>query len=461
MSPEDTPFRDNAADRPALASGIVFDSLSRFFGKSSARREPAVVSPAPPPAPALRPVVERASAPPPAGVGARRPLVSAQGALAGFEFHAAALDPRRMRRADDAVVAAAYTGNILGAMRLCTTQQLLAFAELPVAWLARCDRDELFSPGMHLLLRPDMQADADAGALAARLRTLGVRVGWYPASADAAAFAPAGRPDFVPLRAANPGGAEQWQGAIAAAGQRWPGVPQVLLDLPAVEVMESVLGPGVLLAACAIATCAVPPKVQALPPQAQRLLRLLNRLLHDDDNAGVVDDIKADAALALRLLHYLNSAGATPGRELDSIEQAVLVLGRDKLYRWIAQMLVHMSPPRPAADALQSLALARARMLELLARAEGATSPGALYLLGLASMLPLLLQCSLSDAADALCLSPAALQALRQEGGPWAPHLQLLQALEANDIAAASALAGPFGGFDAVLALWTEAWRPR
>lgn len=451
--------------RAGLVSGIVFGSLGRLFGKGGARR-PAVAAAAAAPAnpTAVRGVVLRAPAPAPAGVGARRPLISARGTLAGFEFHAAALDPRRMRRADDIAVAAAYTGNVLGAMRLCTTQKFQAVAELPAAWLMRCERDDAFGPGMHLLLRADAGAggeDVDAIALTQRLRTLGVRVGWDPQASGPLSSDGAGRPDFMPLRAPDPGDAASWRVAMRQATQHWPGVPLVLLDLPGVDVLEALLGPQVLLAACAVERCAMPSKIQALPPQARRLLRLLDRLLHDDDNAGVVEDIKSDAALALRLLHYLNSAGAIAGRELHSVEQAVLMLGRDQLYRWIAQMLVHMAPPRPAAEALQSLALARARMLELLARAEGASSPGGLYLLGLASMLPLLLQCSVAEAADALHLSEPALQALQRHDGPWALHLELLQALEANDIAKATPLAAPFGGTDAVLALWAEAWRPR
>ena len=434
--------------------------LTRLFSKGSDVKRPPPADAAP--SPAARPVVARAPAVAPVGAGARRPLVSAQGTLAGFEFHTGALDPHRLRRSEDAVVVAAYTGNVLGAMRLCTSQGLTALAELPAPWLARCERDELLGAGMHLLLRVDPARDDSAGvaALATRLRGLDVRVGWDPQAPESALFAGSGRPDFMPLRAPAAGHAGAWQAAVADAAARWREVPQVLLDLPGVEVLEAVLGPSVLLAACTIAGCAVPPKVQALPPQSRRLLRLLNRLLHEDDNAGVVDDIKADAALCLRLLHYLNSAGATPGRELDSIEQAVLVLGRDKLYRWIAQILVRMSPSRPAADALQALALARARMLELLARAEGTQSPGSLYLLGLASMLPLLLRCSIDDAGDALRLSPAAMQALQQHAGPWAPYLSLLEALEANDLARAGAFAVPFGGLDAVLACWTEAWRP-
>ena len=156
--------------------------------------------------------------------------------------------------------------------------------------------------------------------------------------------------------------------------------------------------------------------------------------------------------------NHLNTAGATPGRVLDSIEQAVMVLGRDALYGWVAQMLVRLSPPRPAAEALQSLALARARMLEMLARRAGAASPGTLYLLGLASMLPTLLQCSVEDAVQSLRLAPTAMDALSRRAGPWEPYLSLVQALETQDMAVAQALGEQFGGLDDVLALWAQAW---
>lgn len=140
-----------------------------------------------------------------------------------------------------------------------------------------------------------------------------------------------------------------------------------------------------------------------------------------DDNATVVDNIKADAALSLRLLLHLNSVGAWPGRVLDSVEQAVLVLGRDALGRWVAQRLVQMAPPRPASSAAQAMAMARGRLLELLARAQGAASPGSLYLLGLASMLPLLMQGSVEDAARSMCLPPDACRRYRSMAAPGSP----------------------------------------
>ncbi|HOM13546.1 MAG TPA: HDOD domain-containing protein [Rubrivivax sp.] len=431
--------------------------LDRFRRKPAAPRAAAALSPRPAAALAARSAAPApsAAATPCTGAGARRPLVSAQGRLAAFEFQIGPALLSRLR----GPAALASTGNLLGAMRLCCSQGLGTLAALPASWLAPAALDAHFAPGMHLLLQPDALFD-DAPAtclLVSRLRRAGVRVGWAAQSTPPMPRA-AGRPDFMPLPPPAAPGACAWRQAVEAAAQRWPGVPLLLLELPSVDALEAALAPGVLWAACHIGGCVEPPRAQALPPQAQRALQLLNRLLNDDDHAAVVDAIKADAALSVRLLQYLNSAGALPDRELDSIEQAVMLLGRDALYRWVAQMLVRMSPPRPAAHALQATALARARLFELLARAAQAPNPGALYLLGLATMLPLLLQCDIDAAVDALRLPAPAALALRAQGGPWLPYLQLLQALEAADLPVIEALAGPFGGSDHVLASWAEAW---
>jgi HDOD domain len=425
--------------------------LNRF------RAKPPPVAPAPRPAPAAPRAAPLATGPDvPVGTGARRPLVSAQGRLAGFEFRASGASFERLQ----GPAAAACTTNVLGAMRLCAGQGLGALAELPAGWLARVPATELVR-GMHLVLRADASCEDAAAthALLKRLRGAGVRVGWNPQAGTALPPA-AGSPDFLALPALPGGDSVAWQGAVRSAGERWPGIPLALLELPSVDVMEAVLGPAVAWAACSIGRCSEPARAQALPPQTHRALRLLNRLLRDEDHAAVVADVKSDAAISLRLLQYLNSAGALPGRELDSIDQAVMLLGRDALYRWVAQMLVRMSPPRPAAHALQSTALARARLFELLARATDAPNPGGLYLLGLATMLPMLMQCGIDEAADAVQLPPQAVQALRLQGGPWQPYVELLPALESGDLAAVETLSESLGGKDQVLACWTEAWRP-
>jgi EAL and modified HD-GYP domain-containing signal transduction protein len=310
---------------------------------------------------------------------------------------------------------------------------------------------------MLLTLQPD-ECFADADRLAAllpQLRAAGARVGWPGELRSLAA-----RPDHVVVPRPAVGDLAGWQHAIDATAARWPGAALLLPELPDVDLLEALLKPPVALAGCAVGTAVARPRSAGVPPQAQRLLQLLNRLVGDHDTALLVADIKADAGLALRLLEHLNTAGAMPGRRLESIDDVVLVLGRSALYRWVAQMLVQLAPPRPAAEALQALALARARLLEALAREAGDPNPGGSYLLGLASALPMLLQCTLDDAIAPLRLPQAAVQALRDGSGPWSAALSLALALERHEMDQAEALAGRYGGLPTVLAHATRAWMP-
>lgn len=422
--------------------------LPSLFGRWLARRKRAG-APMPPgaPPPVERRVCSLSTAP--LSMGARRPLISAGSGLAGFEFHVAESLVGRLRRREDLLAAQACTAGVLGAMRLACAERLLALAELPAAWLARIQPEQEIVPGMMLVLRPGWALDGadDLPAISRVLRRHGAQVGFRP---DAAPW-PAGlQPDFLLLAGLrHPGELATWKGRA----------PLLLAtDLPDVDTLEALLAGGLGLASCEVGVPACQGH-RALPPQAHGLLRLLNELVQDQDHARVVASIKSDAALSVRLLQHLNSAGASPGRVLDSIDQAVMVLGRDALYRWVAQMLVRLGPPRACAGGLQSLALARARLLELLARARGEASPGGLYLLGLASMLPVLLQCPLSEALKTLRLPHEAVLALTGGVGPWAPYLNLAIALEQPDDAEANRLAAPWGGLDAVRALSDRAWR--
>ncbi|MDE1948994.1 MAG: hypothetical protein KGI35_10290, partial [Burkholderiales bacterium] len=125
-------------------------------------------------------------------MGARRPLVSPSGVLAGFEFHTGGPPASRLRRASDAAVARAYTVNVLGAMRLCANQNMTAFARLPAAWLVGLEDDSQFAPGMSidLLIDPQARPIAGLGQLVERLRRLKVTVGWQPPEAPGAGAPP-------------------------------------------------------------------------------------------------------------------------------------------------------------------------------------------------------------------------------------------------------------------------------
>lgn len=438
--------------------------LNALLDRLRGRRPPAAVAGVPAQAPVSPRPTPRPGPPAPAlaaaaaPVGARRPLVSAQGSIAGFEFQLGEATLRRLLARGDPAAAHASTSSLLGAMRLCAQGGVLAFGELPAAWLMRSAGPDSVCAGMHLALAggaPGVPSEApDPAALAERIRawrSAGAAIGWHQ---QAAAPVPGLRPDFLTLQA----GSLAPPALIDRLRQAGGGPPLVALDLPGIEALEAALRAGVRLAGCRIEAGAEPPEARPLTPQTHLLLQLMTQLARDADTHQLVTAIKADVSLSYRLLRQLNSASVSPTGELGSIEQAVALLGRNELYRWVSVLLVRQAPARPASPALQAMALARARCFELLAETQGEPQPGALFTLGLASMLPLLLQTSLPDALAALQLHPHAAEALLERRGPWAPYLALAEVLDESDLVEAAPLAEAFGGLPAVMAASTRAW---
>ena len=96
---------------------------------------------------------------------------------------------------------------------------------------------------------------------------------------------------------------------------------------------------------------------------------------------------------------------------VESVEQAVMVLGRAELYRWLSVLLTASGSGRKASRALREVALARARLLELLAPAAAAP-PAALFTVGLLSMLDALLRVPLAEALAPLQIAEPAREAI-------------------------------------------------
>ncbi|WP_395700049.1 HDOD domain-containing protein [Aquabacterium sp.] len=387
-------------------------------------------------------------------VGAHRPLIGPRGQIAGFEFRLGDGMLRRLRGRGDSAAAAASIGSLLGAMRTCAQNGQAAYGEVPAAWLLHATGHESMQANMFLALNDDDVQPAELTALLPRLqawRAAGAQLGWR-AGSRVGTVLPA--PDFQVLPTAGLDAA-----ALVAALRANPGgLPLIALDLPGIEALEAALRAGVRLACCHIDSRAEPPEARPLTPQTQRLLKLMNQLARDADTPDLVAAIKADVSLSYRLLRQLNSAAVCASGELGSIEQAVALLGRNELYRWVSVLLVRQAPARPASAALQAMALARARFFELLAEARGEPQPGALFTLGLASMLPLLLQTPLPDALAALQLHPQAALALLERQGPWCAYLALAEVLDESDLEEAAPLAEAFGGLQAVMAQSTRAW---
>jgi EAL and modified HD-GYP domain-containing signal transduction protein len=109
-----------------------------------------------------------------------------------------------------------------------------------------------------------------------------------------------------------------------------------------------------------------------LSPSQLAVLDLMNLVVSDADNIEIERAIKRDVTLSINLLRIVNTPAVGLRQRIDSLGQALIVVGRRQLQRWLQIMLY--AQPRidghghgHAQTPLLMLASTRARLMELLA----------------------------------------------------------------------------------------------
>lgn len=172
---------------------------------------------------------------------------------------------------------------------------------------------------------------------------------------------------------------------------------------------------------------------EPLEPGFAHVLDILNKVRREAEPAEIALAMKSDPLLSFRLLAQANSAAQGLGHKVESIEQAVVVVGRSRLYRWLVLLLYAKGKNTEEGPVLQEMAQVRA---ELMVRLGTRYLPGedeGLYLAGLFSMLEPLMQRPLARILADVDVPEAVHQALLEQSGPYAPFLALAEAAEQAD----------------------------
>jgi EAL and modified HD-GYP domain-containing signal transduction protein len=150
-----------------------------------------------------------------------------------------------------------------------------------------------------------------------------------------------------------------------------------------------------------------------IPEQQAGRLRLLQAL--NDPNMSVQQFeslVKHDSALCYRVLRAVNSAAFAQRTNVNSIHQALILLGRDVVRRWL-WLWTLASLAEGAHPELAVMSIVRARSCELLAsRAHGEEAGAEGFLLGLCSLLDVALERPMEALLDQLPLTEATKAAL-------------------------------------------------
>ncbi|MDP2028836.1 MAG: HDOD domain-containing protein [Thiobacillus sp.] len=177
-----------------------------------------------------------------------------------------------------------------------------------------------------------------------------------------------------------------------------------------------------------------------------KILELLNKLRSDAETFELTALFKQNLALSYKLLRYINSPGMGLLHKMTTLEQALLVLGRQKFYRWLTLLLFTSGETSGLDWAVMENALIRARLAELLAKgALSAHERDELFVAGMFSLLDVVLSMPMEDVLKQVSLPPLVDEALLYQEGKYAPYLDLAIACEQPDNEQVAALAHAIG----------------
>jgi EAL and modified HD-GYP domain-containing signal transduction protein len=166
------------------------------------------------------------------------------------------------------------------------------------------------------------------------------------------------------------------------------------------------------------------------------LLRLLRLLMEDADIFEIEAAFKGSSpGLTYHLLTLVNSVSFGVPRRIGTVRQAINMLGRQQMRRWVQLALFGASGDHGLDDPLLDTAAVRATFMEQLARhhlklGRERDAPEEAFMVGILSLLDTLYGVPIDDLVRQLHLSENVSAALLRREGPLGGLLRLVEHME-------------------------------
>ena len=179
---------------------------------------------------------------------------------------------------------------------------------------------------------------------------------------------------------------------------------------------------------------AAPAGRAGVPLDVNVVLDLINGVEREEPVARLEAVLRRDPTVAFRLLRYLNSPAFGLSVEINSFGHALMMLGHQRLKRWLALLLASAAKGPNAKPAMYA-AVRRGLLMEELVREQGdAELRGELFICGVFSLLDRLLQQPFSELLPSVPVTERIRQALQGAGGPFQAYLELVRAIEQESL---------------------------
>lgn len=172
---------------------------------------------------------------------------------------------------------------------------------------------------------------------------------------------------------------------------------------------------------------------QAGQPDGAVVMQLIQQLNTEEPVEKLDATLKRDPALAYKLMRYINSPGFGLSVEISSFRHAIMILGYQRLKRWLA-LLLATACTNPELKPVMFASVRRGILMEELVRSSGDEEMASeMFICGVFSQLDLLFGQPFSELLKTLPVPERVSQALAENTGPFAPYFRLVKALENED----------------------------
>jgi EAL and modified HD-GYP domain-containing signal transduction protein len=165
----------------------------------------------------------------------------------------------------------------------------------------------------------------------------------------------------------------------------------------------------------------------------QSVLQLLSALQDPDIPVEKIEKMLArDTVLSFKLLRLVNSAAFGLTRKIDSLKQAIMLLGLNKIKNWVNILAMSNLGEKP--HELSVSALTRARMCELIAnQLNGKNKADGYFTVGLLSTLDAFMDAPMTTLLDSISLSKHINDAILNQMGSEGKVLEITTAYERGE----------------------------
>ena len=165
-------------------------------------------------------------------------------------------------------------------------------------------------------------------------------------------------------------------------------------------------------------------------PNLKVIVELINRVDREESIDRLEAVLKNDPTLAFRLVRYINSAAFGLRVEISSFRHAIMMLGYQKLKRWLALLLASASNDANMRPVMHA-AVRRGLIMEELVRGAGDEQMGSeMFICGVFSLLDIMMGQPFDQLLKSIPVPQDVFEALVNSGGRYAPYLELVRAIE-------------------------------